>query len=178
MARVAESVATETTGDGTQVIAYEQQGVKPARPLTHDLMRDILAALQAPLRAVEITELKENTYFALVYLNVSGRQIAIDSRPSDAIALAVRTSVPTRTGVGMRTETENDEAAFAELMRSTQPRAWQRLTASSRLGRASAWAEASNSRTSSNGALYLRWKRRAARAAARAFFSPGWLCAI
>ena len=45
-------------------IAYEQQGVKPARPLTHDLLRDILAALEAPLKAVEITELKENVFYA------------------------------------------------------------------------------------------------------------------
>src|ERR687896_2464751 len=45
-------------------IAYEQQGVKPARPLTHDLLRDVLAALKAPLHAVEIVELNESVYFA------------------------------------------------------------------------------------------------------------------
>lgn len=75
-------------------MATEIEGIKMARPMTHDLIRNILGEVGCAVESVEITELKENTYFALVYLNVSGRQIAIDSRPSDAIALALRTKSP------------------------------------------------------------------------------------
>src|SRR5207244_11068130 len=62
-------------------IAYEQQGVKPPRPLTHDLMRDILAALQTPLQGVEIVELKENSFYAHLLLGEGGGGSA---RPGDS----------------------------------------------------------------------------------------------
>ena len=74
-------------------IAYEQQGVKPPRPLTHDLLRDILTALDAPLRAVEIMELKDNVYYADLLL---GDGVRVSARPSDSIALALRVGAPIR----------------------------------------------------------------------------------
>ena len=74
-------------------IAYEQQGVKPARPLTHDLLRDILAALDAPLKAVEITELKDNVFYADLLI---GEDLRVSARPSDSIALALRVGAPIR----------------------------------------------------------------------------------
>jgi bifunctional DNase/RNase len=75
-------------------MATEIEGIKMARPMTHDLMKNILGEVGCAVDSVEITDLKENTYFALVYLNISGRQVVIDSRPSDAIALALRTKSP------------------------------------------------------------------------------------
>jgi uncharacterized protein len=75
-------------------MATEIEGIKMARPMTHDLIKNILGEVGCAVDSVEITDLKENTYFALVYLNVSGRQVVIDSRPSDAIALALRTKSP------------------------------------------------------------------------------------
>lgn len=75
-------------------MATEIEGIKMARPMTHDLIKNILGEVGCAVDSVEITDLKENTYFALVYLTISGRQIAIDSRPSDAIALALRTKSP------------------------------------------------------------------------------------
>ena len=74
-------------------IAYEQQGVKPARPLTHDLLRDVLAALKAPLRAVEIVEMRDNIFYAELVL---GEGVRISARPSDSIALALRVGAPIR----------------------------------------------------------------------------------
>lgn len=68
-------------------IAFEQQGVRPARPLTHDLIRDVLTALNSPLRKVEIVELRENVFYADLVL---GDGIRVSARPSDAIALALR----------------------------------------------------------------------------------------
>jgi bifunctional DNase/RNase len=75
-------------------MATEIEGIKMARPMTHDLMKNILGEVGCAVDSVEITDLKENTYFALVYLTIAGRQVIIDSRPSDAIALALRTKSP------------------------------------------------------------------------------------
>ena len=75
-------------------MATELEGIKMARPMTHDLLRSILGEVGGAIDSVEITELKENTYYALIYLKVGGRELAIDSRPSDAIALALRTKSP------------------------------------------------------------------------------------
>jgi len=75
-------------------MATEIEGIKMARPMTHDLLKNILGQVGCSVQSVEITELKENTYYALVYLNISGRELVIDSRPSDAIALALRTKSP------------------------------------------------------------------------------------
>jgi bifunctional DNase/RNase len=75
-------------------MATEIEGIKMARPMTHDLLKTILVEVGGSVESVEITELKENTYYAAVNLNVAGRQMIIDSRPSDAIALALRTKSP------------------------------------------------------------------------------------
>lgn len=75
-------------------MATEIEGIKMARPMTHDLLKNILGQVGCSVQSVEITELKENTYYALVNLNISGRELIVDSRPSDAIALALRTKSP------------------------------------------------------------------------------------
>ena len=75
-------------------MATEIEGIKMARPMTHDLLKNILGEVGCAVESVEITELKENTYYALVHINVGGRDFVIDSRPSDAIALALRTKSP------------------------------------------------------------------------------------
>jgi hypothetical protein len=76
-------------------MATEIEGIKPQRPMTHDLMRNMIGELGATIEGVEITELKENTYFARIELKTrDGGPLRIDSRPSDAIALALRTKSP------------------------------------------------------------------------------------
>lgn len=75
-------------------IATELEGIKMARPMTHDLLRNVLGDLDATLERVEITDLRENTYFAVLHLLVQGVARAVDSRPSDAISLALRTKSP------------------------------------------------------------------------------------
>lgn len=75
-------------------MATELEGIKMARPMTHDLLKNILAEMGGSVQSVHITELKENTYYALIHLLVGGREMVIDSRPSDAIALALRTKSP------------------------------------------------------------------------------------
>jgi len=75
-------------------MATELEGIKMARPMTHDLLRAIIGEIGAVVEWVEVTDLKDNTYFALIYLRVDGRQVTIDARPSDAISLALRTKSP------------------------------------------------------------------------------------
>ena len=75
-------------------MATEIEGIKMARPMTHDLLRNILGEVGCSVESVEITELKENTYYAMVNLSLGGRRVMIDSRPSDAIAIALRTKSP------------------------------------------------------------------------------------
>jgi bifunctional DNase/RNase len=72
-------------------IAFAQQGVEPPRPLTHDLMNNLVELLDATLTAVHLTEIKEGIFYATILLRDSnGGQLTISARPSDAIALAVR----------------------------------------------------------------------------------------
>ena len=72
-------------------IAFAQQGVEPPRPLTHDLMNNLVELLDATLTAVHLTEIKDGIFYATMLLRDSkGGQLTISARPSDAIALAVR----------------------------------------------------------------------------------------
>jgi bifunctional DNase/RNase len=75
-------------------MATELEGIKMARPMTHDLLRNVLGELGATVEAIEVIDLRDNTYYALVHLEVDGRRVAIDCRPSDAISLALRTKSP------------------------------------------------------------------------------------
>jgi bifunctional DNase/RNase len=71
-------------------ILMKLQGTPTPRPMTHDLVTDMLGELNASVSRVAVTELRENTFYAQITLQVNGSEIEIDSRPSDAIALAVR----------------------------------------------------------------------------------------
>src|SRR5205814_7802455 len=72
-------------------ILMKLQGATTPRPMTHDLINDMLGELEVSCSKVSDTELKENTFYASITLQMNGREIEIDSRPSDALALAVRT---------------------------------------------------------------------------------------
>jgi hypothetical protein len=71
-------------------ILMKLQGASPPRPMTHDLVTDIISELQGEVVRVTVTELRENTYYARITIVQDGREVEIDSRPSDAIAVAVR----------------------------------------------------------------------------------------
>jgi len=75
-------------------IAMELQNVKPPRPMTHDLLREAIENLGGEIKKVVINNVKDNVFYALVDVEKDKRVISLDSRPSDAIALAVRTHVP------------------------------------------------------------------------------------
>jgi uncharacterized protein len=77
-----------------QAIALEIEGIKPPRPLTHDLLKNVIDNLGASIIEVIIDELKDNTFYAKIIIEVSALTNEIDARPSDAIALAVRAQSP------------------------------------------------------------------------------------
>jgi uncharacterized protein len=72
-------------------ILMKLQGANTPRPMTHDLISDVLGELDVECTKVSVTELRENTFYASITLQTNGREMEIDSRPSDALALAVRT---------------------------------------------------------------------------------------
>ena len=75
-------------------IAVKLQGVAVQRPLTHDLLQSVVDALGATVNSIIVSELKNDVFFAKIVLDVDGEQMEIDSRPSDALALAVRVEAP------------------------------------------------------------------------------------
>ena len=75
-------------------IALQIENISTPRPMTHDLLRNVITDLKASVQKVVVCDLQENTFYALIYLTLNGDTLAIDARPSDAIALALRTRAP------------------------------------------------------------------------------------
>ncbi len=75
-------------------IALQIENIATPRPMTHDLLRNVITDLKAQVRKIVVSDLKENTFYALIYLTVNGDTVAVDARPSDAIALALRVHAP------------------------------------------------------------------------------------
>lgn len=113
--------ATEATA-----IAFAQQGVVPARPLTHDLLRDVIGGLGRELAEVRITELTDGVFFALLVFDGG---VEVSARPSDAIALALRTGTPihaaetvlTEAGIAVPDEQEDEVERFREFLDQISP---------------------------------------------------------
>ena len=107
-------------------IAFQQQGVQTVRPLTHDLLRDVITALGVRLEAVHITELRDDIFYA--ELRFTGG-VTVSARPSDAIALALRCDVailgtrrrPRRAGIEIPDEQEDEVEKFREFLDNISP---------------------------------------------------------
>ncbi len=116
-------------GEAT-AIAFALEGMEPQRPLTHDLLKISIEALQAQVLRVVVTELKDGIFYADLVLSRDGAEITVSSRPSDAIALAARTGCPIfafpgvldEAGVEIRDEDEEEEVArFRSFLESVTP---------------------------------------------------------
>ena len=107
-------------------IALEQQGVKPARPLTHDLLKDVIAGLGRRLEQVRITDLQEGTFYAELIFDGG---VKVSARPSDSVALALRTGVPihadervlAEAGLIIPDEQEDEVEKFREFLDQVRP---------------------------------------------------------
>jgi uncharacterized protein len=112
-----------------EAIAMELQGVQAKRPLPYDLLKTIIANLGGRIARIEVTELSDAVFFARIILDVNGRQVPIDSRPSDAIALGVRAKVPIlvaesvmdEAGVELGAQGDEDEAEGVDAPEDTGP---------------------------------------------------------
>ncbi len=77
-----------------EAINIELQNIEVGRPLTHDLLKNVIEALGGEVQYIVVSELREDTFYARIVIDVDGRELDIDARPSDAMALAVRVGVP------------------------------------------------------------------------------------
>jgi bifunctional DNase/RNase len=113
-------------------ILMRLQGAETPRPMTHDLLNDLVGELDAQITKITVTELKENTFYALITLQAPQAEIEIDSRPSDALALAVRSNAPIfaadkvieESGIEFEHENEDTEDVvdkFKEFLDSVSP---------------------------------------------------------
>ena len=100
-------------------IALALGRVVPPRPLTHDLMKNIIESLRVKTVKVVVTEMVDNTYYAVIYISRGSDEILIDARPSDAIALAIRTKSPIFVHERIITKKNNDE--LEEWLRNLKP---------------------------------------------------------
>ena len=75
-------------------IALQIENISTPRPMTHDLLRNVIHDLKASVQKIVVCDLQDGTFYALIYLALNGESVAIDARPSDAIALALRTRAP------------------------------------------------------------------------------------
>jgi len=110
-------------------IASELEKVKFSRPMTHDLLRNLTKEMGYSVTKVEVTDLKDNTFYAVIHLLNPAGEIAVDSRPSDAIALALRAEAPIfvakkvleRSGVTGKGESEDAEEKWKEMLEDMSP---------------------------------------------------------
>ena len=110
-------------------IAFALQGIQTARPMTHDLLKNVLEDLSVQVQRIVITELKDGTFYAVIQMQQDGRAYEVSSRPSDAIALAVRVNVPifanedvlTEASIVIRDDEEQEVEKFREFLENVNP---------------------------------------------------------
>jgi bifunctional DNase/RNase len=110
-------------------IAFALQGIVTQRPMTHDLLKNVLEEIEIHVERIVITELKEGTFYAVIQMSRNGTRYEVSSRPSDAIALAVRVNVPifanedvlTEASIVIRDDEEQEVEKFREFLESVNP---------------------------------------------------------
>jgi bifunctional DNase/RNase len=110
-------------------IAFALQGIVTARPMTHDLMKNLLEELTVRVERIVITELRDGTFYAVIHMQQNGTKYEVSSRPSDAIALAVRVNVPifadeevlAEASIVIRDDEEQEVEKFREFLDQVTP---------------------------------------------------------
>ena len=110
-------------------IAFALQGIETPRPMTHDLLRDILTETKVSVERIVISDLVDQTFYATIRMNANGKTVEVSSRPSDAIALAVRLSTPIfaaeevldQAGIELRDDEETEVEKFREFLDQVSP---------------------------------------------------------
>ena len=132
-------ILTEIEGDQTlpiwiglleaMAIASEIEGVRFARPMTHDILKNIMDKTDIKVNKIEISDLRDNTYFARIHLTSGGKAVSIDSRPSDAIAIALRAQAPIFVSDEVLRKSKQIEATSEEVpaAKSEKEKRWQNI---------------------------------------------------
>jgi bifunctional DNase/RNase len=108
-------------------IASELEGIKFSRPMTHDLLKNIMGVVDVKVNRVEVCDLKNNTYFALIHINHGGREMSIDARPSDALALSLRMGAPIFVAEEVITKSSQIDLKAEAEDKSEQGKKWQEI---------------------------------------------------
>ena len=114
-------------------IAFALQGIVTQRPMTHDLLKNVLEEIQVHVERIVITELREGTFYAVIHMSRNGSRYEVSSRPSDAIALAVRVNVPifaqeevlTEASIVIKDDEDEEVEKFREFLEQVNPEDFQ-----------------------------------------------------
>jgi uncharacterized protein len=117
-----------------QAIALEIEKQVTARPMTHDLIRNLLFGLEAGVKKIVVSELREDTFYAVIWLEREGQLISVDSRPSDALAIALRLDCPIFVDDSVL-KSSRDTAVVAEAGSNEELRKWLENLSDEDLGR-------------------------------------------
>jgi bifunctional DNase/RNase len=108
-------------------IATELEKIRFPRPMTHDLIKSFLDRLEVQVERVEVCDLRDNTYYALIHLRNSTHQFPIDARPSDAIAIALRTNSPIYVKEEVLLKSQKSQGAKQPVFSRDDPEKWSDL---------------------------------------------------
>jgi uncharacterized protein len=108
-------------------IASELEGIKFSRPMTHDLLKNLMGLVNVKVNRVEVCDLKNNTYFALIHINHGGREMSIDARPSDALAISLRMGAPIFVAEEVINKSSQIDLKAEAEDRSEQGKKWQEI---------------------------------------------------
>jgi uncharacterized protein len=108
-------------------IAGELENIKFSRPMTHDLMKNMMDKMGVKLAKIEISDLRDNTYFALIYLIFDGKEFSMDARPSDAIALALRAQAPIFVEEQVIQKSKDVDLGAKEEIKSDEGKKWTEI---------------------------------------------------
>jgi bifunctional DNase/RNase len=106
-------------------IASELEGIKFSRPMTHDLLKSIMDTVDVEVNKVEVCDLKNNTYYALIHMTHGDKEISIDARPSDALALSLRMKAPIFVSEEVISRSKQIDLTAEAEDRSEQGKKWQ-----------------------------------------------------
>jgi uncharacterized protein len=115
-------------------IASEIEKQATARPMTHDLIRNLLFGLEAAVKKIVVSDLKDDTFYAVIWLECNGEMISVDSRPSDALAIALRMDCPIFVDDTVL-KTSRDNSPVAEVSNNEDLRKWLESLSDEDLGR-------------------------------------------
>jgi hypothetical protein len=108
-------------------IASEMEGIKFSRPMTHDLLKNMMEMVDVTVDKIEVSDLKNNTYYALIHFKQGGKQMSIDARPSDALALSLRVKAPIFVAEAVIEQSSQIELKSEPQDKSEKGKKWQEI---------------------------------------------------